>query len=74
MYKLVKLLVFGIILLVVVILAVIAYRKLNARIMASNTLLGVIGNALLLILTNILLIVAGTGCLLTVYEYLLETS
>ncbi len=74
MYKLVKLLVFGIILLVVVILAVIAYRKLNARIMSSNTLLGVIGNALLLILTNILLIVAGTGCLLTVYEYLLETS
>lgn len=72
MNALLKLIVFGIILSVVVILAFMAYRKLNARIMASNTLVGVIGNAVLLILVNLLLILGGTGGLIKVYSFLAD--
>ena len=73
MTALLKLLVFGIILSIVVILAVIAYRKLNARIMSSTTLLGVIGNAVLLIVVNLLLVLGGTGGLIKVYSFLTVT-
>lgn len=73
MTALLKLLVFGIILSIVVILAVIAYRKLNARIMSSTTLLGVIGNAVLLIVVNLLLVLGGTGSLIKVYSFLTAT-
>lgn len=70
MNQLLKLLVFAIILLIVVIVAVRAYRTFNQRILASTTLAGVIGNALLLVLINAALCLGGSWFLFTVYGFL----
>jgi hypothetical protein len=68
--QLLKLLVFLTILLIILIAAVKVYRTFNQRILASTTLSGVIGNALLMVLINAALCFGGSWILFTVYGFL----
>lgn len=70
MSSILKLLVFGLVLLLIVVAAVASYRFLNKKILASSRLTGVLGYALLLILSNVLLIYGGVWTLIKVYGFL----
>ena len=70
MSSILKLLVFGLVLLLIVVAAVASYRFLNKKILASSGLTGVLGYALLLVLSNVLLIYGGVWTLIKVYGFL----
>ena len=70
MTAILKLLVFGLVLLLIVVGGVSCYRILNKKILASNKLISVTGYALLLILANIALLYGGVWVLIKVYGFL----
>ena len=70
MTAILKLLLFGLVLLLIVVGGVYSYRSLNKRILASDKLSAVVVYALLLILANVMLLFGGVWVLLKVYGFL----
>lgn len=70
MLPLFKLLVFFIVLTVVVLAGYWSYKKLNEKIIASETLTTLFGYTLILIATNMLLLFGGSLLLISLYGLL----
>jgi hypothetical protein len=70
MNNVLKLVLFGLFVYVMILCFYRTYRLLNDKITGSQTLFQVIGYALLLILTNLLLFGVGTFLFLQVYAFL----
>jgi len=70
MYELIKLIIFLIVLSSMAILGYWCYRKVNQRIIASETVVSLIFYSLILVIANVILLVGGIFILIKTYDFL----